>query len=187
MSLIERSGDAIVIDANEAEVAALESLVHQLMSILGADQVPPASDDPFAAWEAELSLDQLDTSDPVIARLFPRAYADDAADADFRRFTEGAQRRSRIDRARVVEAGLRATDSGTEPIRIPDAELSDWLMTLNAIRLSLSVRLGIETAADAERLDQELDRVELAVDQRALVYGVYQWLGHLLEWLIELS
>lgn len=187
MSLIERSGDTIVVDASEAEVALLESLVGQLMALLGADQVPAATDDPFAAWEAELGLEQLDTSDPVIARLFPRAYADDAADADFRRFTEGAQRRARIDQARVVEAGLRATEQGSWPIRIADADLGAWLMTINAIRLSLSVRLGIGTAADADQLDQALSERTVDDDPRLFVYGVYQWLGHLLEWLVELS
>ena len=182
MSRFKRSGKQLLITLADYEEAVLESMVEQLIELLEGDGVRPATDDPFAQWEADMAEPRgLDTSDPVIARLFPPAYRDDAkADQEFRRFTETALRRTRIEQAQTVLSSLMETNAGRDPALVRNTEVEAWLKTLAAIRLSLSVRLGIETADDLDELEQ-LDDDE----PRSVLYGMYEWLGYLLEGLIE--
>ena len=178
MSRFKRSGGQLLITLADYEEAVLESLVEQLIGLLQGDAMDDATGDPFAQWEAEMAAStELDNSDPVIARLFPPAYRDDEkAEAEFRRFTEEAQRRTRIEQAQVVLDALLETNAGRDPAVVRQADVDAWLKTITAIRLSLAVRLGIETVADAERLEQ-LDDDE----PQAVLYGMYEWLGYFLE------
>lgn len=180
MSRFRRVEGGLSVKLEEYESALLESLAEQLVSLLSADEIGPAVSDPFAAWEAELGEEPLDTSDPVLARLFPSAYTDDAdAEADFRRYTESTQRRTKIEQAGVVLAAIRAGREGRGRVLIPAAATQAWLQTVSALRLSLAVRLGIETADDAARLEAlEED------DPRAFVHHVYEWLGYFVESLL---
>lgn len=180
MSRFKRSGGQLLITLADYEEAVLESMVEQLLGLLQGDGVGESSGDSFAQWEAEMASSELDTSDPVIARLFPAAYRDDEkAEAEFRRFTEEAQRRTRIEQAQVVLDALLETNAGRDPAVVREADVEAWLKTITAIRLSLAVRLGIETAADAERLEQ-LDDDE----PQAVLYGMFEWLGYFLESMI---
>ena len=92
--------------------------------------------------------------DPVLARLFPTAYADDEeAAAEFRRFTEGSLRDGKSRAATPIidaleEAGLppELTEDGLHI----DVELDEpdgaetWLRSFTDIRLALATRLGVE-------------------------------------------
>ena len=66
------------------------------------------------------------------------------------------------------------------PVVVRATDLEAWLRTITAIRLAQAVRLGIETADDVQALE-ELDEDE----PRAVLYGMYEWLGHFLESLID--
>ncbi|MFT3862256.1 DUF2017 family protein [Micropruina sp.] len=78
MSRFKKSGSQLLITLADYEEAVLESLVEQLIGLLEGEDVRSAPDDQFARWEAEMAEpDGLDTSDPVIARLFPSAYRND--------------------------------------------------------------------------------------------------------------
>ncbi len=180
MSRFKRTGPQVLATLAEYEVSLLESLTDQLISLLEADGLAPAPDDPIAAWQADQDS-ELDTSDPVLGRLFPPAYRDDpGADADYRRFTQTDQRRARIAQARVVLDALAEADGGRHHVVIRDQDTDAWLKTLTALRLSLAVRLGIETADDVagfEDLDDE--------DPRQVIYGIYEWLGYLSEELLS--
>ncbi|MFT4296427.1 MAG: DUF2017 domain-containing protein [Micropruina sp.] len=182
MTRFRRSGGQLMINLADYEEAVLESMVEQLIGLLEGDGVRTAADDPFAQWEADMAApSDLDTSDPVIARLFPPAYRGDAAaEQEFRRFTQGAQRRTKIEQARVVLDALLETNGGRDPVIVREIEFEAWLKTITAIRLSLSVRLGIETADDIDELEQ-LDDDE----PRGVLYGMYEWLGYFLEGLID--
>lgn len=178
-----RKGPEIRIRLSELEATLLESLVDQLTELLQADEDPAAGDDPFARWQAEFGESQaLDHADPVIRRLFPDAYPDDqAASADFRRYTEAQQRNDRLAMAEVVATNLRDSEAGARPVGLRVVDADAWLKTLTALRLSLAVRLGIESAADAEALEDLPDS-----EPRAYVYRVYEWLGYLSEGLLTL-
>ena len=182
MSRFRRSGGQLLVTLADYEEAVLESMVEQLIGLLEGDDVHATGDDPFAQWAAEMAApSDLDISDPVIARLFPPAYRDDPkAEQEFRRFTETAQRRTKIEQAKLVLDALVETNGGREPVVVRATDLEAWLKTITAIRLAQAVRLGIETADDVQALE-ELDEDE----PRAVLYGMYEWLGHFLESLID--
>jgi hypothetical protein len=64
-------------------------------------------------------------------------------------------------------------------VEIPLAHLDAWLKTVTSVRLSLAVRLGIETADDLQELDDLPDD-----DPRAFVYNIYEWLAFFSEALL---
>lgn len=180
MRLFERDGTDLVTEIDEVEVALLASLVAQVTELIGGH--PDAvGDDPFDQWAAELGAGgpQLDRSDPVVARLFPDAYADPDAAAEHRRLAGEGLRRARVADADVVLAGLAATQEGEQPLVIPADDLEAWAKTLNGVRLSLAMRLGIESEHDHEHLQRLGVR-----DPRSQLLALYDWLGEVLESLL---
>jgi hypothetical protein len=178
-----RSGPTILMRLTDYEATLLESLVEQLAGLLEGDGETPAEGDSFARWQAELSAsDLLDRSDPVISRLFPDAYAADPhASEEFRRLTQARQRHDRLGQAEVVLSALRDSEAGTHPVQVRVIELDTWLKTLTALRLSLAVRLGIDTPSDADELDALSED-----DPRSYIYRVYEWIAYLSEGLLGL-
>ncbi len=115
--------------------------------------------------------------DPVLARLLPDAYADDAeAAGDFRRFTEQELRNGKAAAARTVLATL-PEDGGR--VRLSPEEAQVWLRALNDVRLALGVRLSI--TEDFEARLQDLD----PADPRSAYMWVYDWLTFLQETLVR--
>lgn len=184
----ERVGDDLVAELDDLEVTLVTSLVAQICDLLGgaAEQGgAPASgggDDPFARWADEMTAEPLDRSDPLVRRLFPDASADDLTAAEHRRFSEDALRRGRIEDSGVVLADLEATGNGQRPLVVTDEHLGAWLKTLNGVRLGLAVRLGIEDSDDHDALERLSAR-----DPRAQLVSLYDWLGAVLESLLEAS
>ncbi len=178
----KRVGPMIEVKLSDYEIALLESLIDQLNELLLAEieQVPDG--DPFERWKAEMETDSpLDRSDPVIARLFPDAYRDDPlASSEFRRLTQARQRADRQRQSEVVLDALGASEGGKHSVQVRLIDLDAWLKTLNALRLSLSVRLGISTEDDVEELEALEDE-----DPRAYVYRVYEWIGYLSQGLLQ--
>ena len=115
--------------------------------------------------------------DPVLARLLPDAYADDAeAAGDFRRFTEQELRDGKAAAARTVLATL-PEDGGR--IRLSDEEGQVWLRALNDVRLALGVRLSITEDFDARAADLD------PADPRSAYMWIYDWLTFLQETLVR--
>jgi len=125
MALVEPEESAVIVDpgpgghrdaAEEAELAALEAMVHAP----GADTPP---------------------EDPVLARLLPDGYRDDQESAgEFRKYTEPALRSAKYAAAQEMldtlpEAGGRIQLTGDQAL--------SWLKALNDVRLALGVRLGV--------------------------------------------
>lgn len=186
MRLFERNGEHIETEIDADEVDILASLAESLQDLLGGEETSPSAGgeemDAFA-WLAASAESQvlLDHSDPLVERLFPAAYRDDAAASDeLRRFSEDEARRARIADARAVRDDLEATERGTQPLRIAPVHTEAWLKTLNAFRLSLAVRLGIADAAGVASL-----RRLRASDPRAYQVALYEWLGEVLESFLE--
>ena len=115
--------------------------------------------------------------DPVLARLLPDAYGDDAeAAGDFRRFTEQELRNGKAAAARTVLATL--PENGGR-VRLSEEEAQVWLRALNDVRLALGVRLSI--TQDFEARLQDLD----PADPRSAYMWVYDWLTFLQETLVR--
>lgn len=178
MKAFRRRDGVLAARVDADELGLLASLVEQVAELLG-DGPDAAPEDPFARWASEFGgSEALDHSDPIVRRLFPDAYADAAASAEYRALTEDALRRGRLEAAHIVLADLEAVE-GTS-LRVPDAHVDAWLRTVNAVRLSLAARLGIETEDDHDALSA-LPRK----DARRYVLDVYDWLGWILESLLE--
>lgn len=178
-----RSGPMITMKLTDYEVTLLESLVEQFAGLLETDGGAPVPDDPFERWQAELDdPEPLDRADPVIRRLFPDAYAEDGkASEEFRRLTQERQRAGWVDQAEVVLSALRDSEAGKHPVQVRVIELDTWLRTFTAVRLALSVRLGIETAGDVDDLEALDDD-----DPRSYIFRVYEWLALLTDGLLGL-
>jgi hypothetical protein len=171
------------------EVELLSSLIMQLIELISDGEpegfpTAPESTDPFEEIVKNLegNPDEPEQSeDPVLKRLFPDAYPNDAmASADFRRFTERDLRAMKVAEARVVLDRLAATELGARDLKIPSNEVESWLRTLTSVRLAVAIRLGIRDAATADELAALPDE-----DPRSFMVSVYDWLGFAEETLIS--
>jgi hypothetical protein len=170
------------------EADLLRSLASQLVELLRNEAaVPREHADPL---EAMLSFDGPTTEpeDPVLARLFPSAYAEDEeAASEFRRFTEGALRDAKASGASLIidsleEAGL-PPELGEEKLVI-DVELDQpdamtWAKSFTDLRLALATRLEVVEGDEAYWASLPDD------DPRAQAHDIYEWIGALQETLVD--
>jgi hypothetical protein len=182
-----RSG-RIIATFSGFEADLLRSLASQLVELLRNEAaVPQEHADPL---EAMLTFDGPTTApdDPVLARLFPTAYADDEeAAAELRRFTEGTLRDGKAGGAATVidtleEAGL--PPQLDEQKLVIDVELDEptalvWLKSFTDLRLALGTRLDVEQ--DDEAFWQALPEE----DPRSQAHDIYEWIGALQETLVD--
>ena len=186
-----RGGLLATFEPGEAHVIA--SLTSQVVELLRDRNGELASDpDPLAG---ELGLSggpSLPPDDPVLQRLLPDAYRDDSDEsAEFRRFTERSLTSAKVANAEAVleslrEAGLDETKvddedvENQEPLEVEldAAAVQAWLRTLTDVRLSLAVRLGIESDEDTMLLHQSEDEAVMAMTE------LYDWLGYVQETLV---
>lgn len=175
-----------------SQAGIIRSLVSQIAELVGGEPGPgePGLDEPGLGepGPGDPSMDDLarllgqtgpatPPDDPVLARLLPDAYADDAeAAGDFRRFTEQELRDGKAAAARTVLATL-PEDGGR--IRLSDEEGQVWLRALNDVRLALGVRLSITEDFDARAADLD------PADPRSAYMWIYDWLTFLQETLVR--
>jgi hypothetical protein len=115
--------------------------------------------------------------DPVLARLLPDGYRDDAeAAGDFRRYTEQDLRSGKVAAARTVLATL-PEDGGHILLSADDAQA--WLRAINDVRLALGVRLSI-----TEDFQERMGHLD-PDDPHSAYFWVYDWLTYLQETLVR--
>ena len=158
----------VVLEAGEA--AVLTRLCAELTTLLDRDN----DDDGDGDGESK--------ADPVLERLFPRAYLDpteEDAEADWQRFSHGDLMDGRRRAVSTVEETLaRATARrGRLELKLSEDEAQAWLAVINDARLALGTRLEVTEDMDMSRLDAD--------DPDTAPYAVYWWLGVLEERLIE--
>lgn len=168
------------------EADLLRSLAAQLIELLRHEEATPSDADPL---EQMLDFRGPTTApdDPVLARLFPTAYAeDDEAAADFRRFTEATLRDGKAAGAAAVIEALEDAGLTAEPedgvfidVELDGAATMTWLRTFTDMRLAIATRLGIEDDDEERWADLDDD------DPRAQVHDIYDWLGFLQETLVR--
>ncbi len=169
------------------EADLLRSLAAQLVELLRNEAAVPDDDrDPLEAM-MDFSGPTTAPEDPVLARLFPDAYADDDESAsEFRRFTEGTLRDGKArSAARIIdtleEGGLPAQleeDGLMIDVELDEPEAQTWMRSFTDIRLALATRLGVED--DDERFWATLPDE----DPRAQAHDIYEWVGFLQETLV---
>ena len=181
-----RSGQVIA-NFTGFEAELLRSLASQLVELLRNEAAVPREQDPFEAM-MDFSGPTNEPDDPVLARLFPTAYADDEeAAAEFRRFTEGTLRDGKSQAAIAIidgleEAGLppELTEEGLHiDVELDPETAETWLRSFTDLRLALATRLGVEEGDEAfwHALPEE--------DPRAQAHDIYEWVGYLQETLVD--
>jgi hypothetical protein len=172
------------------EADLLRSLAGQLVELLRNERaIVDKEADPLEAM-LNFTGPSDPPEDPVLARLLPTAYRDDAdMAAEFRRYTEGDLRDGKAATAgtmidSLVDAGLPDDVEDVEDL-VVDLELDHlqamaWMKGFTDLRLALAVRLGIEDEADQVALEDLPD-----TDPRAHLMAIYDWLGFLQETLVR--
>ncbi|KQX72509.1 DUF2017 domain-containing protein [Aeromicrobium sp. Root472D3] len=187
-----RGGISATFEIGEAHLLA--NLAGQVVELLRDRNGAEESDaDPLAA-QLGMGGPSLPPEDPVLQRLLPDAYRDDPDDAgEFRRFTERSLTSAKVLNAEtligsLVDGGLTFGElpdelTGDEGDRVEvelDAdEVQAWLRALTDVRLSLAVRLGIETDDDAFHVAQSEDAAIAAMSD------IFDWLGYVQETLVS--
>jgi hypothetical protein len=187
-----RGGITATFEIGEAHLLA--NLAGQVVELLRDRNGAEESDaDPLAA-QLGMGGPSLPPDDPVLQRLLPDAYRDDPDDAgEFRRFTERSLTSAKVLNAEtligsLVDGGLNFAElpdglMGDEgdpvEVELDDDEVQAWLRALTDVRLSLAVRLGIETDDDAVRVSQSDD------DATAAMSDIFEWLGYVQETLVS--
>lgn len=196
----------LVLTLSPVEVEVVRDLLGELLELLedghpGRPASPSPTLDPDPAADAttppggdrgpdpDLPGDPLDPDllgigtstrlpeDPVLARLFPDGYADDAeAAADFRRYTEPGLRTRKVAAARTVLATLQRDPASIE---LDEGEALAWLAALNDLRLAIGERLGV-----TEEWEDELGDLP-DEDPRSYVVAVYDFLTFLQDSLVR--
>jgi hypothetical protein len=153
------NGFDVVLEAGEA--AVVTRLCEELTTLLSAES---------------------EESDPVLDRLFPRAYLDpteEDAEADWQRLAHGDLVDVRRRSLAMVEGSLAAAEvkRGRFELTLNEEQAQAWLAVLNDARLALGTRLNVTEDIDLSGLD--------ANDPDTAPYAVYWWLGMLEERLID--
>ena len=169
------------------EADLLRSLAAQLIELLRNEMAVNDHGDPLEAM-LDFAGPTTPPEDPVLARLFPSAYAeDDEAAGEFRRYTEISLRDSKAGAAATVvdtleEAGLPDVpeDGQVIDVELDDATAWVWLRAFTDMRLAIASRLRIDSEPEAEEM-----RFMDADDPRTQVFEIYQWVGFLQETLVE--
>ena len=112
-------------------------------------------------------------TDPALRRLSPPARPDDPdAEAFYRQMVTDELLASRLEAIEVVEEGIGGTV-------LDDAGVDSWMRSLNALRLVLGERLDVDVIGHDVLHDLDLD------DDRVPIVALYEWLGSLLEQLVD--
>lgn len=121
--------------------------------VIGADERDALRSVPPRLRAIVESTDPTLTADEVRHRLFPRAYEDAEADAEFRSITEPDLVQGRLD---ALDTFLATLDAGTDrgrrwQTRLSGEEAEAWLAVVNDARLVLAGMVGIIDESDWER------------------------------------
>jgi hypothetical protein len=115
----------------------------------------------------------MDETDPALRRLSPPARPDDPdAEAFYRQMVTDELLASRLEAIEVVEEGIAGTV-------LDDAGVDSWMHSLNALRLVLGERLDVDVIGHDALHDLDPS------DDRVPIVALYEWLGWLLEQLVD--
>lgn len=181
-----RKSGAAVATFTAFEADLLRSLAGQLIELLRSEAAAPETLDPLEAL-LDFSGPTREPEDPVLKRLFPTAYPEDAeAAAEFRRYTEVDLRNGKAAGAAAVIDTLEEAGLGDQPedgtfidVELPPALAVTWMRSFTDMRLAIATRLGIEEG------DEEYWHALPDEDPQAQVHDIYDWVGYLQETLVQ--
>jgi hypothetical protein len=164
------------------ELVLLASLVTQVIQLLGGDPSSPPTD-PVEALLTMPPAEVATPQDPVLARLLPDAYRDDAeAAGEFRRLMDAELRAQKcVALQRVLDdlsgGAQHRGDERRVDLDVDAAEL--WLYALTDVRLVLGTMLGVTEDMDEERAGLDPG------SPRFMQLGIYDWVTWLQDALVR--
>src|SRR5699024_10779843 len=143
MAAIDARGDDVVRRLEDNERSLMLTVFTDLSALLNEDGDEETDRPDSENWEARLGLvDRPRPVEPALLSLLPAVDPDDGErSAAFRRLTEFGFQQAKALNVPIVLLGL----SKGNDITPPHAEVLAWMKGLNALRLVLAVRLGIDT------------------------------------------
>jgi hypothetical protein len=181
-----RRGRPPRLEIDAAEAGLLATLARELAELFdgGVEGVADETDpqDPLSALLGPFDSGE-ESLDPVIRRLLPDAYRDDAeAAADWRRLGRSEVRSVKSEAIRLVLSDVSdVAAGGAVTLRLDGDHLGPWLAVLTDMRLAIGTRLDIteDWVSDALRLADD--------DPRRAAYSVYDWLSVLQESIVRVA
>ena len=136
----------IHVKSDEGEADLFRGLLGEMQILLEAD-IPPA--------------------DPVVERLFPRAYQDEEQERAYRDLIGDDLTSAKLETLRSVRDSV--GEMGPLDVDLGPDEVEAWLRLLTDLRLAIGVRLDVTE----ETMDATVD----PDDPEAPAYSVLHWLG----------
>ena len=142
MRNFRRTGSGITGRLSAPEVAVLRTVIDEVLAILSPADAEP---DPLAALTGLHLPPAPDTgAHPVLARLFPDAYREDAAASEaFRLLEHGDLAAAKREALETMRAALPEEPDAKATLKLDEPAAQLWLRGLNDLRLSLGTSIGI--------------------------------------------
>lgn len=116
----------------------------------------------------------LEGSSPLLRRLYPTAYPDDAeADAKYGELVRDQLLESHLSALDTLER----TSATAAPVPMTDAELGQWMQAINSVRLILGTRLDVSEDDEPDDLDED--------DPDYALHAVYDVLSVMLDLIVR--
>ncbi len=136
-------------------------------------EIPPDEQEMLRHVLPQLREMLMADDDPALRRLAPPARPDDEeAEHEYRDMVGDDLLRTRLEAIELVENGI-------EGASLDEDQVGAWMQSLNALRLILGERLDIDMIGNEALTDLDPD------DDRAPVLALFEWIGWLLEQLVE--
>jgi hypothetical protein len=125
--------------------------------------------------EMTAMLDAGTENDPVLERLFPRAYGTESDENTYREMVGSDLERGK--KRALARVGENVGERGSVDVQLSREEADDWLTALTDIRLAIGTRLDVDEEMMSEELNPD--------DAKAPTLAVLHWLGWIQESMIE--
>ena len=176
MSSFSKTDQGLLLHLDEAEVPILRRTATRVLEIITHHEPTAGNEDPLARM-MEISTNDKLPENPILARLFPNAYADEQSAGEFRRYTESSLYGKK---QRAIANLLNSLPlSGAVNIELNIDGIDQWMRAINDLRLALGVILDIDENSE-ERFAEISDE-----DPIFFTLQIFYWLGWLQENLIE--
>lgn len=186
MGSVRRRGGVVRIDLDAAESGLLATLAGQVRQLLTdglPDGLAEGAADPLQALVGLRSADAKEPEDPILARLLPPAYRDDAAaSAEYRTLMDGdlrLQKAAALQRVLDDLSGAETRRGHGLRVELTDDAAEQWLYALTDVRLALGTSLGVTEDIDAEIAARAV------TSEKSAGLAVYDWLTWLQDRMVD--
>jgi hypothetical protein len=176
MSSFTKTPTGLRVHLDETEVPILRQTATEVLEILSDGDLGSIAEDSLSRMVGISTNDKL-SDNPILARLFPNAYADEDLSSDFRRYTEASLHEKKQQAIANLLSSLPSI--GEADLELDFPKIDQWMRAINDLRLALGVVLDADENSEARfaKLSE--------ADPMFFTFQVFNWLGWLLQNLIE--